>query len=56
MFDTHGFRRDSPFVISRQCFDNPIGSEPAGSNVTLAMRRAYLSQIFWALTGRGAIR
>ena len=55
MFDTHGFRRDSEFVVARQCFDNPLGAHPAGSNVCLAMRHAYLAQVFWTLRGRGKI-
>jgi len=55
MFDTHGFRKDSEFVVGRQCFDNPVGARPAGSNVCRAMRHAYLAQIFWSLRGRGKI-
>jgi peptidoglycan/xylan/chitin deacetylase (PgdA/CDA1 family) len=55
MFDTHGFRKDSEFVVGRQCFDNPVSAHPARSNVCLAMRHAYLSQVFWSLRGRGRI-
>ncbi len=55
MFDTHGFRKDSNFVVARQCFDNPLGAPPAGSNVYLAMRHAYMAQLFWSLRGRGKI-
>lgn len=55
MFDTHGFRKDSGFVVGRQCFDSPAGAGPAGSNVCLAMRHAYMAQVFWSMRGRGKI-
>ncbi|MCX5772247.1 MAG: polysaccharide deacetylase family protein [Candidatus Hydrogenedentes bacterium] len=55
MFDTHGFRKDSEFFVGRQCFDNPVGAGPGGSNLCLAMRHAYLAQVFWSLRGRGKI-
>lgn len=55
LFDTHGFRKDSPFIVARQCFDNPVGAPPGGSNLSLAMRHAYLAQLFWTLRGRGQI-
>jgi len=55
LFDTHGFRKDSPFIVPRQCFDNPVGAPPGGSNLALAMRHAYLAQLFWTLRGRSQI-
>ena len=56
MFDTHGLRRDDPFVVQRLDGDDASGAARGRSSLALSIRRAYLAQVCHAALGRGAVR